>query len=204
MNNRKYVPGKIASEMAGLSQQTLRKYGDSGLIDMVRTKGGPSRSGMRLYNIKKFLADKDESEDDTDYKYVCYCRVSTHGQADDLTRQVKYMSENYKDYEIITDIGSGINFKRKGLRQIMDYATEGCLAELVLTYRDRLCRIGWDMLEYLMTTHSDTNIIIENEDEERTPSQEISDDIIQIITVYSAKINGKRSHKNKKKATISN
>jgi len=100
----------------------------------------------------------------------------------------------YPNYEIISDIGSGINFKRPGLIKIIDYAIKGELKEIIL--KDRLCRIGFDMLEHIFTTYSNTNIIIEYKNKEETPEMEIASDILQIMTVFVAKNNGLRSHNN--------
>lgn len=195
-----YVTGSEAVRLTGLSQQTLRRYADNGQIEYIRSTPG---GGKRLYNVKKFLGIHEKFDKKGELvlasRKVCYCRVSTHGQADDLTRQVEYMSVKYPNHDIIKDIGSGINFKRPGFLKILDMAIEGHLSELVLTYKDRMCRIGYDLVEYLLTKHSNTKIIIENQEEESTPEVEISNDILQIMTVYVAKTNGMRSHKNSPK-----
>jgi putative resolvase len=102
--------------------------------------------------------------------------------------------EKYPNHEIIKDIGSGINFKRKGLLKIIDLAIENKLDELVVTYKDRLCRIGYDLLEHILTTYSNTKIIIENK-EVKSSEQQITEDLIEIITVYSSKLYGHRSYK---------
>lgn len=108
------------------------------------------------------------------------------------------MIERYPDHEIIKDIGSGINFKRKGLQKIIELAINGELEEIVITYKDRLCRIGYDLLEFIFEKYSKTKIIIVN-DEFKLPHQEITEDLIEIITVYSSKIHGTRSYKNEEK-----
>ena len=180
-----YKKGKEASELLGVSQQTLRKYADSGKIDSKRTLGN-----QRLYNVGKYLRQNEE----TDKVHVCYCRVSSYGQKDDLDHQIEYMKGKYPDYEIISDIGSGINFKRTGLKKLINYAIDGKLETLVVSYKDRLCRIGYDMLEYIFLEYSNTNIIVEKHKDE-TINEEISNDILQIITVYSAKIHGMRRYK---------
>ena len=125
---------------------------------------------------------------------VCYCRVSTHGQSDDLERQVEFMKTRYPDFEIITDIASGINFERKGLQKIIDYAICGRLEKLAICYKDRLCRIGYPLIEHILVKYSNTDIIVEAEKPE-TVNEEIANDLMQIITVYTAKINGMRSYK---------
>ena len=104
------------------------------------------------------------------------------------------MKKKYPDYEIITDIGSGINFKRKGLQKIIKMAVNNELEELVIAYKDRLCRIGYDLIEYMIIEFSNGKIIIENE-ETLSPEEEVVKDLLQIITVFSARVNGLRSYK---------
>lgn len=189
MIHNKYIKAGEAAKQTGLSKQTLRKYALDGKIDFIVTPGN-----HRLFNISSLIKNEQNNNND---KKICYCRVSTHGQKDDLQRQIAYMSEKYPNHEIITDIGSGINFNRPGLKKIMDYAIKGELKTLVTAYKDRLCRIGYDLIEYILITYSQTEIILDKEKEE-TLNEEIANDILQIITVYSAKINGMRKYKKEK------
>ena len=186
--NKEFVAPKIATKILGVHHQTLYNYEKKGLIETIRTPGG-----KRLYNIKKYLGEHTEIENKIKNK-ICYCRVSTNGQKDDLERQIDYMKKKYPDYEIITDIGSGINFKRKGLQKIIKMAVNNELEELVIAYKDRLCRIGYDLIEYIIIEFSNGKIIIENE-ETLSPEEEVVKDLLQIITVFSARVNGLRSYK---------
>ena len=191
---KKFTSGIKASNITGLGLSTLRRYGDSGKIEMIRTPGGDRR-----YNVDKFIRDTTTQADkpETPKINVCYCRVSSHSQAADLDRQAKYMTEKYPSFELITDIGSGINFERKGLQKIIEYAIGGTLNKLAISYKDRLCRIGYPLIEHILTKYSDTEIIIEMEHPE-TVNEEMANDLIQIMTVYTAKINGMRSYKRDK------
>lgn len=191
--SKKYVSGSEAAKTLGISQPTLRKWADDGLLESIRTAGGHRR--YDLASLKKDEIDIEdlnpEEEDTNDEKEpdrikVCYCRVSTYGQKDDLDRQIKYMSNKYPTHKLITDVGSGINFNRKGLKKIIDYGIEGKLEELV-------CRIGYQLIEYILKTYSGTNIIVDNH-EEQGINEEIAKDILEIITVYSAKIHGMRRY----------
>lgn len=116
-------------------------------------------------------------------------------QKKDLDEQINFLSSKYPEYEIIADIGSGINFKRKGLQKIIELAINNELEEVVVTYKDRLCRIGYDLIEFMLEKYSKTKITIVN-DEFKLPQEEITEDLIEIITVYSSKLYGSRSHKN--------
>ena len=81
---------------------------------------------------------------------ICYCRVSSYDQKEDLSRQIKFLKKKYPKHQVITDIGSGINFKRKGLLKLLNLAIENKLDEVVITYKDRLCRIGYDLIEHIL------------------------------------------------------
>jgi predicted site-specific integrase-resolvase len=184
-----FVSNAEASKALNVSIPTLHKYGEKGLIETYKTPGG-----HRMYNVDKFLEDNGIKPKVVKHR-VCYCRVSSAGQKPELENQKKYMSDKYPDHELISDIGSGINFKRKGFRKIVEYAVEGELEELVISYKDRLCRIGYDLLEFLFTKYSNTNIIVDKEEEEITSTEEMANDVMEIITVFSAKMHGKRSYK---------
>ena len=182
--------GEVLNKL-GIHYQTLYKMEKDGLIDVTRTAGG-----HRLYNLAKYLRENNMI-DDTERIKVCYCRVSSNKQKDDLRRQIKYMKQKYPEHKIIKDIGSGINFKRDGLKKLINLIIEGKVEEIVVTYKDRLARIGYDIIEWLLEEYSDGKIKIINKKEEETPEEEITKDIIQIMTVYVAKMNGRRSNKNK-------
>jgi len=191
MSAKKLYSRKDAIRLTGLSGGTLYRYAAEEKIKTRKTPGG-----HLLYDISTLVAERDSDSDEGEKVSICYCRVSTHGQKDDLTRQITYMSEKYPEHLIISDVGSGINFKRKGLRKVIDIALSGNLEELVVSYKDRLCRIGYELIEYILTEYSGTKIIVDSHKKE-TIEEEIANDILQIINVYSAKINGMRSYKSK-------
>ena len=175
--NKHFVNGAEAAKITGLHLNTLRRYSNDGKIETITTPGG-----IRRYNVSSFVKNNinivnTENEVEIKKISVCYCRVSTHGQADDLNRQVAYMKEKYPSFEIITDIGSGINFDRKGLQKIIDYAIEGKLEKIAVSYKDRLCRIGYPLIEHILTKYSNAEIIIEAEKPE-TVNGEIANDLM--------------------------
>lgn len=105
------------------------------------------------------------------------------------------MLGKYPEYELIEDIGSGINFNRRGLRRIIKMAIEGKINKLVVAYKDRLTRFGYDLIEDLIKEYSGGEIIIENDkEEEKEPKEELVDDVLQILNVYTAKMNGLRKY----------
>ena len=115
------------------------------------------------------------------------------------------MKTKYPLYEIITDIASGLNFNRTGLNKIIDYAIKGEIEIVVISYKDRLARFGYELIEKLITDYSkgEGEIKIENKKEEETPQEEITKDIISIMNIYVAKINGLRKYKKQIKEEIS-
>lgn len=185
-----YVPARKAREILGLSDGTLRHMDQCGDISVIRTPGG-----KRLYNVQKFIRERCENGREADTrKRICYCRVSSANQRPDLQRQVDYLQSKYPTHEIIKDIGSGLNFKRKGLKTILDYAYKGILGEVVVAYKDRLCRFGFDLLEHIFKTQSNADIVVLNQ-VHLSPEEELSRDILQILTIFSARMHGLRKYK---------
>lgn len=121
-----------------------------------------------------------------------------------MKRQETYMKNKYPTYEIISDIGSGINFNRKGLNKIIDMGIKGEIEILVVAYKDRLTRFGYELIEKIIKEYSNGEIKIENKKEEETPMDEITKDITAIMNVYVAKMNGLRKYKSQMIEEIKN
>jgi predicted site-specific integrase-resolvase len=187
--NLEFVNMKDAEKILGLSKSTLRTYEKEGKIETIR-----SDTGWRKFNVKKYLLDNNIEVKEKVKKNIIYCRVSSYDRKEDLARQVNVLQNKYPLYEVITDIASGINFKRKGLKKIIKMAIANELNEVVITYKDRLCRIGYELIEFLLKDYSNAKITIENT-EEKNINEEITQDLIEIITVYSSKLHGRRSNK---------
>lgn len=200
MDNKKiYYTRQEALQILGIHFHTIRKLRLQNKIETIKV------GSRHLYNVKKYLKDNQIIIDNKEYeneeeqiikKKICYCRVSSHGQTKELENQIEFMKSKYPDYELLTDIGSGINFKRKNLLKIIDYAINNQLEELVIAYKDRLCRIAYDLLDLLFKKYSNTKIIIVNDDENKSPEKEVTDDLIQIITCFSSRLYGMRNYIN--------
>lgn len=191
------LPAERAKRILGVTDHTLRKWDKEGKIDCYRT----SEKGHRRYDVAKFIANQqpvnsesNELKEQPVRKSIIYARVSQDQES--LQRQVDFLKEKYPTYEVITDIGSGINFKREGLKTILELAFNNQLEEIVVAYKDRLCRFAFELIEFTLTKLSNTRIVVLNKTE-YSPEQELSDDIINIITVFSAKVNGRKRYKNK-------
>jgi predicted site-specific integrase-resolvase len=149
---------------------------------------------QQLYNVEKFMKEKGIIKNMTKRK-ICYCRVSSRKQIEDLNRQIEVMKITYPTYEIIKDIGSGLNYNRPGLLKIINYAMEGEIEEVIVAYKDRLTRFGYELIEYIIKEKSGGKITIINNIEEKTPTEELTTDILSIMNVYVAKMNGLRKYK---------
>ena len=126
---------------------------------------------------------------------LCYARVSSKHQRDDLLRQKELLMSQYPDYDLIQDIGSGINLTKKNLLKIIDWAIAGKIETLVIAYKDRLARFGYDLIEYFIKEYSNGEIIIMNQGENLEPEEELAKDVLQVMTVFVAKANGRRKYK---------
>jgi predicted site-specific integrase-resolvase len=202
---KKYLGGKEASKLLGVHQRTLYLWEKSGLIKTFRC----SKRGKRFYDVEKFLKQKNpqniikgiENLDDLDKKdgqlNISYARVSTLGQKEDLERQKEMLKNKYPKHLLIEDIGSGINLNRRGLRKIIKLAIAGKIKQLVVAYKDRLTRFGFELIEDLIKDYSKGEIIIINKKDDLEPEEELANDVLQIMNVFSAKLNGLRKNKNK-------
>jgi len=154
-----------------------------------------------LSKILKLINPKTDEDKIT----LCYSRVSSYDQKEDLKRQsaklLEYCDEkNLKNIELIEDLGSGLNFKKKGLKKLIKLIISSKISKLIIIHKDRLLRFGSDLLINL-AKEFDIETVILNE-KVLTFEQELSQDVLEIITVFSAKLYGSRSHKNKKKEDI--
>lgn len=191
--NFEYCDTKTTKAILNTCTKTLQLWSNENKIETTRTEGNRRRYNVKKYCEKNNLMNLLDNYLNKQRKKVIYCRVSSYDRKEDLNRQEKYLQELYPTYEIIKDIGSGINFNRKGLKKIIDYSINNELEEVVVTYKDRLCRIGYELIEYIITTYSQGKINIINKVTD-DKNEEITKDLIEIITVYSSKLHGSRSN----------
>ncbi|KDR96720.1 Predicted site-specific integrase-resolvase [Peptoclostridium litorale DSM 5388] len=191
-----YSIGKFAA-LIGKTPQTLRDWHKKGSFMPHHVTEG----GTRYYSqeqLNHFLGIKGIEA--RQKKIIGYCRVNSPKQKNDLARQVEnvksYMIAKGYQFTVISDVGSGINYNRKGLNQIIDMITNSEVEKLVILYKDRLLRFGFELIESLCAKYGTVIEIIDNT--EKTEEQELVEDLVQIITVFSCKLQGKRAHKAKK------
>lgn len=191
-----YSIGKFA-ELIGVTQQTLRNWDKVGKLKPSHV----GKSGYRYYSqqqLQCYLGFKGENL--AKRKIVGYCRVSSNKQKDDLERQIEnvkaYMIAKGYSFEVVTDIGSGINYNKKGLNQLIDMVVASEVEKIVVLYKDRLLRFGYELIETLCSKYGTAIEIIDNT--EKTEEQELVEDLVQIVTVFSCKLQGRRANKAKK------
>lgn len=190
----KYVPRNEVLSALKIHRNTLLNMASRGDIEYIMI------GNKHYYNLNKYLfSNKIPSGK---WINICYCRVSSRKQKGDLVRQIEYMKTRYPTYKMIYDIGSGLNFNRKGLNKIIDIAVNGELNELVVAYKDRLARFGYELIENIITKYSNGKIVIVESSEEETPNEELVKDVLSIMNVYVAKINGLRKYKTLIKSEI--
>jgi putative resolvase len=132
---------------------------------------------------------------------IGYCRVSSHDQKEDLLRQKQvlelFCAQNGWQYEILEDLGSGLNYSKKGLKRLIRLIVDSKVERLVITHKDRLLRFGSELI-FSLCEHFRTEVLIINRIEDASFEEDLASDVLEIITVFSARLYGSRSHKNKK------
>ncbi|HHP7231538.1 MAG TPA: IS607 family transposase [Xenococcaceae cyanobacterium] len=194
-----YVPLRKAVEKLGLHPNTLRRYADQGKIDIIKNE-----AGQRLYNVEAYIRGAVNASRSSRVpgetpgnatSLVCYCRVSSSKQKDNLHRQIAYMQSLYPEAEIIKDIGSGLNFKRKGLRSILDRLLRGDKLKIIVACRDRLCRFGFELIQYMVEQNGGEILVLDQT--VHCPETELTTDLLSIIHVFSCRMHGLRKYSKK-------
>jgi putative resolvase len=128
---------------------------------------------------------------------ICYARVSSSKQKNDLDRQVNDLQILYPGHSVITDVGSALNFKRPGFLLLLDKISSNMVEEVVVLHKDRLCRFGFELVEWICSKHS-TSLIVHNKAGVDCDQRELADDLLAITNYFVAKNNGRRAAKNRK------
>lgn len=192
------------AERIGKSASSLRNWDRNGTLKPSYISPG----GHRMYSEEQaceflgvpYISAHDDTYKQTSRKVIGYCRVSTRKQKDDLSRQIElvktYMTARGYQFEMISDIGSGINYNNKGLNKLIKEVVNNNVEKIVILYKDRLVRFGFELIE---TVCKEFDVDIEIIDStQKTDEQELVEDMIQIVTVFSCRLQGKRANKAKK------
>jgi putative resolvase len=192
-----YINAKQIRSKFDIATGTLRRWADEGKISCIRPNGT-----KRLYkasDVCKVFAT-NEAAPIKNKVAVCYARVSSQHQKEDLERQIELFTNKFPGRKIYRDIGSGLNWKRPGLMSLLDEVVSGNISEITVAYRDRLCRFGFELLEWLFYKNNIKLVVLNTYTDAATtsPSIELAEDLLAITTVFVAKNNGLRAGKYRK------
>lgn len=185
-----------ASDILGVSISTLRRWDKDG-----RLKPEKTASGHRRYDISKLKPDLFRESVLENRRTIAYARVSSHDQKDDLERQKQvlelYCARQGWTFEIISDLGSGMNYHKKGLKSLLNDILSEKVGRIVIAHKDRLLRFGAELI-FAICEAKQVEVVILNQGEDTTFEEDLAKDVLEIITVFSARLYGARSRKNQK------
>ena len=181
---KNYKPPREAAQTLGITVDHLRRMECAGEITCIRTGGG-----HRRYDVQSFI----DAQIGRDITTIGYCRVRGKSQSDALASQVAYLQKHYPDAEIIKDFGSGINFKRKGLRTLLERILRGDKLRVVVAHRDRLARFGCEVIQFLVEQNGG-EVVVLNETV-YSPTEELRADLLAILHVFSYRMYGLRRYR---------
>jgi predicted site-specific integrase-resolvase len=183
-----------AAAVLGVSRDTLRRWEASGKIQVERTPSGHRR--YDLAQLRGLTLPKSETERVT----VAYARVASSRQKQELKNQIdiltNFCQENGWQFQVIQDIGTGVNYRKSGLRELIRRICQGDVNRLVLTHRDRLLRFGIELI-FSLCEHFATEIVIVNASSLSEFEDEIAEDIMEIIAIFTARLYGSHNDKNR-------
>lgn len=187
-----YKPKEMAKKL-NVTVRTLQRWDNEGKLPAKR-----SPTNRRYYTDNQLMQYLGKPTDNR--KTVAYARVSTYGQKDDLKDQVSFIRQyaNAKGIildEVITDVGSGLNYNRKKWNQLLYDVEQNKIKTIFITYKDRFIRFGFDWFNRFCNEHNTKIIVLNNPD--TSPDKELVDDVISIIHVFSCRLYGLRKYKNK-------
>lgn len=184
------------AEMIGKSVKTLQRWDREGILTAYR-----SPSKRRYYTHSQYLDYIGETRTSTDKVNVIYARVSTKNQADDLKNQIMFLNsyslqQGISISNIFSDYGSGLNYKRKNWNKMIDDCFDGKIDTIIVSHKDRFVRFGFDWIQNLLERTTGVKILVV-ENIATTPENELIQDLISIIHVFSCRVYGLRKYKNK-------
>jgi len=197
MENERFISTKETRKLLGVTHKTLVNWDKKGKINTIK-----SPSGIRMYSFKDVQNILGCDVDIKEKKKIAYCRVSSQKQKDDLERQKDFFRHHYPDYIVVEDVGSGINWKRKGLRTILELSMSGDVSSIVVAHRDRLCRFGFELFQWIFE-RNEVELIVLDRENHKSPDEELTDDILSIIHVYSCRRMGGRRYQIKEDKDLS-
>ena len=189
-------PNEVCQRL-GISYSTLSRWVREGRIKAVRTAGGKFR--VPESEVRRTAEGLPISRE---VRAIVYARVSSADQKSDLERQVEYLtqycsSKGYRVVDVLSDVASGLKTDRRGLLKLFNQVVNRQVDVVVVTYRDRLTRFGFEYLEYFFNQHGVRVEVVFGE-EPKDSYQELLEDLIDIVASFAGRLYGLRSHKKKR------
>lgn len=198
-DTKDYITPSEAVRRCRFSLSTLRLWADKGKIRCIRSPGG--KRYYYLPDIKEISGFQDTPEEINSIEKIretiCYARVSSSKQRPDLDRQIQYLQEKYPEGKVISDVGSGLNYNRRGLQRLLKRTASGTVGQVVVTYSDRLCRYGIELLETLFE-RDNVGLVVLCEETSPDQTEELAKDVLDICNYFVAKYNGRKSYQKRK------
>ena len=195
-----FVKISAACDITGLSGFRLRKLADENKIKSYRTPSGQRMFYRHDLEAMCYPISVDvETQANTKHNFL-YARVSSKQQSNDLDRQIAYLQcfrPEYMSYTTLSDIGSGVNYKRHGLQTILDACIQGTVGEIVVAHRDRLARFAFDLIESIVQK-AGGKITVLTDTSGRTGEQDLAEDLLSIVQIYCCRQMGRRKYKKSK------
>ena len=191
-NNKNYKPKEFA-ELIGISVKTLQRWDREGVLKANRTP-----TDRRYYTYDQYLQFKGIKTEEDTRQTVIYARVSTKNQKDDLQNQVTFLRQFCNARGMIVDqcieeYGSGLNYNRKKWNALLNAVMEQKIKTIVVTHKDRFIRFGYDWFEQFCMKFHTTILVVNNED--LSPQEELVQDSVSILHVFSCRLYGFRKYK---------
>lgn len=192
-----YMTIAEAAKYLRVSRDSLRRWERDGLISPLRTKGNQRRYTKEM--LDEALGGKRAQPQAPQKMIVGYCRVSSNHQKEDLARQKQvvqtYCEKQGVPFKMLADVGSGLNYQRSNFLKLIHLICTRQCSQVVVNYQDRLVRFGFDLVKAVcQENHVELTVI--NQTSAEDPNQELVQDVLSVITVFSAKLYGRRSHRN--------
>lgn len=179
-----------------VSPTTLKTWAVNGQIDYRIIENKDRRTWLYdADSIGRITNDGEEKETEETKKQIriAYARVSSSKQKEDLKRQVEFLKERFPYHEIYQDIGSGLNYNRPKFSKMVELICQGHVTEVAVAYKDRLLRFGWELFEQICIQHQVKLVVLYQKSD--TEERELQDDLMSVITFFTARYHGKRSYK---------
>lgn len=187
MNEVLCTPNQL-SKTFKVTNETLAQWERDGKIKAIKTKGGHRRY---VCNLPKTTTTSDNKQS------IIYSRVSSSKQKNDLERQTQFLTSKYPNHTVIEDIGSGINFQRRGLIALLDLVFGGQVQEVVLAHKDRLTRFGFELFEHIFSRFG-VSVTVLSDEHTKDPVNDLARDLLSVVTVFTARYHGSRYYSNDK------